>query len=164
MRADMSSQLQAAATVESSRRFLTFELQGETFGIDLPFVQEINGFSRITPVPNAPRYVKGVLNLRGTVIPTIDLRARFRMPEAASGGVSIVIVVRAGDRVLGLLVDAVSDVLELASDDVSSIPDAASGTSACCREVGRTDDQIILILDLDLMLDAVDLPSDASAA
>ncbi|HEV7281743.1 MAG TPA: chemotaxis protein CheW [Pirellulaceae bacterium] len=143
---------------------MTFELQGEAFGIDLPLVQEINGFSRITPVPNAPRFVKGVLNLRGAVVPTIDLRARFGMPEATADRVSIVIVVSVGDQVLGLLVDAVSDVLELSAEDVSVLPDVAGGSTACCREVGRIEDRIVLILDLDLLVPSVELCADVSAA
>lgn len=164
MRADMSSGSHAACSDAARRRLLTFELQGEAFGIDLPLVQEINGFSRITPVPNAPPFVKGVLDLRGTVVPTVDLRARLAMPEAAPDGVSIVIVVSAGDQVLGLLVDAVSDVLEIRPEDVSALPDVAGGATACCSEVGRTEDRIVLILDLDLLLPSADLCLGASAA
>lgn len=164
MRADMSSESQVAQNVAGSRQLLTFELQGEAFGIDLPLVQEINGFSRITPVPNASRFVKGVLNLRGTVVPTIDLRARLDMPAASSDCVSIVVVVSAGDQVLGLLVDAVSDVLELRPEDVSVLPDVAGGATACCSEVGRVEDRIVLILDLDSLLPSVELCADAFAA
>lgn len=161
---ELAADADGARDAPASRQLLTFTIQDEEYGIDILFVQEIKGFTRITPVPNAPHFVKGVLNLRGTVVPTIDLRARFNMPEKAYDQFSVVIVVNVGSRVVGLLVDAVSDVLELQPADVSATPDIAGGTATCCSAMGRLGDRIVMILDLDLLLDAVELRDVEGAA
>src|SRR5262245_63684784 len=94
-------------------QFLTFRLQEEEYGIEILRVQEIKGFSRITPIPNTPSYIKGAMNLRGTVVPIVDLRCKFGMPEAEYNQFTVIIVVTVGKKIVGLVVDAVSDVLNI---------------------------------------------------
>src|SRR5581483_10415500 len=91
-------------------QFLTFTLGGESYGVEILAVQEIKGGAAITPIPNAPRHVRGVMNLRGTIIPVVDLRTRLGMPAPEDDRVTVIVVVRVGARTQGLIVDAVSDV------------------------------------------------------
>ena len=91
------------ASAADNGQFLTFTLQNEEYGIEILKVQEIKGFSKITPIPNAPLFVRGVMNLRGTVVPIIDLRARFSMTEKEYDQFTCIIVVNVGTRVVGLV-------------------------------------------------------------
>src|ERR1043165_2421464 len=111
---------------EDAEQFLTFTLQNEEYGIEILKVQEIKGFSKITPIPNAPAFVRGVMNLRGTVVPIIDLRARFSMDAKDYDQFTVIIVVNVGTRVVGLLVDTVSDVLNIPTDAIADPPELAS--------------------------------------
>src|SRR5690348_15138672 len=89
-----------------STQYLTFKLHQEEYGVEILKVQEIKGFTQVTPVPNTPAYVRGVINLRGTVVPVLDLRARFRMESADYNQFTVIIVVNLHDRIVGLVVDA----------------------------------------------------------
>ncbi len=95
------------------RQFLTFTLGEESYGVDILGVQEIKGYAAVTRIPNTPPYIEGVLNLRGAVIPVFDLRAKFNMAQAAHTPVTVIVVVVVRQRVVGLVVDAVSDVLDI---------------------------------------------------
>ncbi len=129
-------------------QFLTFTLQNEEYGIEILRVQEIKGFSKITPIPNAPSFVRGVMNLRGTVVPIIDLRARFSMTEKDYDQFTCIIVVNVGTRVVGLVVDTVSDVLNISSDAIAEPPALATeGTSSCITGMGKLGERIIMLLD-----------------
>lgn len=109
-------------------QYLTFLLAGEQYGLNILQVQEIRGWEQVTRIPNAPEYVKGVINLRGTIVPVLDLRSRFKLPPEPYTKETVVIVVRAAckdaaERSLGLVVDAVSDVLVAQDNEVISTPD-----------------------------------------
>jgi purine-binding chemotaxis protein CheW len=133
---------------EDSGQFLTFTLQNEEYGIEILQVQEIKGFAKITPIPNAPPFVRGVMNLRGTVVPIIDLRARFSMEEKEYGQFNVIIVVNVGQRIVGLVVDTVSDVLNIANDAIAVPPElTTAGGSACITGIGKLDDRIVMLLD-----------------
>ncbi|WP_199590012.1 chemotaxis protein CheW [Bremerella cremea] len=129
-------------------QFLTFTLQSEEYGIEILKVQEIKGFSKITPIPNAPAYVRGVMNLRGTVVPIIDLRCRFSMTEKEYDQFTCIIVVNIGTRVVGLIVDTVSDVLNIPHDAIADPPDLATGgDNAFITGMGKLDERIVMLLD-----------------
>jgi purine-binding chemotaxis protein CheW len=132
------------------RQFLAFKLANELFAIEILRVQEIRGITPITPIPNAPAYIRGVMNLRGTIVPVIDLRMRFGLGEAEYNRFTVIIVVRLGARIIGLVVDAVSDVLDVATTDIEAAPDlgARVDTSFLSGMVHRGD-EIILLLDLE---------------
>jgi len=129
-------------------QFLTFTLQNEEYGIEILRVQEIKGFSKITPIPNAPSFVRGVMNLRGTVVPIIDLRARFAMTEKEYDQFTCIIVVNVGNRVVGLVVDTVSDVLNIPNDSIADPPElATSGDTSCITGMGKLGERIVMLLD-----------------
>jgi len=139
----------AAGFAADSDQFLTFTIQDEEYGIEILRVQEIKGFSKIRPIPNAPHYIKGVINLRGTVVPVLDLRARFGMPETEYNQFSVIIVVSVGSKVVGLVVDAVSDVLNITEDQVEETPELAGNIDASFfHGMGKVGDKLVLLLDI----------------
>jgi len=141
------------ATVAVMDQFLAFKLADELFAIEILRVQEIRGITPITPIPNAPQYIRGVMNLRGTIVPVIDLRMRFGLGEAEYNRFTVIIVVRLGSRIIGLVVDAVSDVMDVAPGDIEAPPDFGTriDTSYLNGMVQRGD-QIILLLNLDQLV------------
>jgi purine-binding chemotaxis protein CheW len=107
----------------AASQFLTFVLGDEQYGVEILQVQEIRGYSGVTPIPNTPPYIKGVMNLRGTVVPVIDLRARFSMEAGEYDKFTVIVVVTVGEKVIGLVVDAVSDVLDIPASEIRATPD-----------------------------------------
>jgi purine-binding chemotaxis protein CheW len=152
------------ATADSGQ-FLTFTLKNEEYGIEILKVQEIKGFSKITPIPNAPVFVRGVMNLRGTVVPIIDLRARFSMNEKDYDQFTVIIVVNVGSRVVGLVVDTVSDVLNIPTEQIAEPPElSGNGDSACITGMGKLGERIIMLLDIGRLVGTENLPSEEVAA
>lgn len=147
-------------------QFLTFKLQSEEFGIEILKVQEIKGFTQVTPVPNAPPHVNGVMNLRGTVVPVMDLRVRFSMPRAEYNQFTVIIVVNVHGRVAGLVVDAVSDVLSFKDDDVEPSPDFGAATdTSFLTGLARIEERLVLLLNLESLAGETEIkPRDNIAA
>ncbi len=146
---------------EDRSQFLTFTLGGENYGLPILKVQEIKGATTVTPIPNTPGFIKGAMNLRGSVIPVIDLRERFGLPARELHS-SVTIVVSVGERVVGLVVDAVSDVLTIGTEDIAPTPVLGGGVDvAFLTGVGKTAERLVLLLDIDCLLgdDAAALPS-----
>ena len=112
---------------QHEQQYLTFIMSGEEYGVDILAVQEIRGWEESTTIPNAPPYIRGVINLRGTIVPIMDLRARFGLPEVDYSPVTVVIILKFeganGDRVMGIVVDAVSDVYTIADSDTRKPPE-----------------------------------------
>lgn len=111
-----------AAQSGELQQFLTFHLDDEEYGVDITQVMEIRGWSETTRLPNTPEYVMGIINLRGVVVPVMDIRRRFGMEPAQLGEKSVVIILSSTERSLGLLVDGVTDILEVASSSVKAPP------------------------------------------
>lgn len=105
-------------------QYLTFDLDNQEYGLPIIEVQEIKGWSNITPVPNVPAHMLGVLNLRGTIIPVVDLRKRFGLSHTDQNDLAAIIVVNMGERLSGLVVDSVSDVVGVSEDDIQENPEA----------------------------------------
>ncbi|MEI9976932.1 MAG: chemotaxis protein CheW [Ignavibacteriota bacterium] len=105
------------------QQYLSFALGDEQYGIEILRVQEIKGYSGITPIPNTPPHIRGVMNLRGTVIPVVDLRSKFHLEARAYDKFTVIIVVTVGARIIGLVVDAVSDVLDISRADIRPAPE-----------------------------------------
>jgi len=120
----MTEPAEAKETIvgDSENQYLTFLLEGQTYGIPIVQVHEIRGDVSVTPLPNAPDYILGVLNLRGTIIPVIDLRTRFGLPYRAQDQLSVVIVISIGPRLAGLMVDGVSDVVDVVAEQRRDAP------------------------------------------
>jgi len=163
--------MEESATAEKSKslgaasQFLTFSLGQEEYGIELLKVQEIKGYSAITPIPNTPPHIKGVMNLRGAVIPIVDLRIRFGMEAIEYTKFHVIIVVNVGTKVMGLLVDAVSDVLNVASEDIRPAPDfGAHADTRFISGMASAGDKVAVLLDIETLLSEADLavPADVS--
>lgn len=138
-------------------QYLTFILAGEEYGLDILRVQEIRGWTSTTPIPNAPVYVKGVINLRGTIVPIIDLRQRFTMPLLEYGATTVVIVVRVvgehKERIMGIVVDAVSEVYTLEKGKCQPPPDMGMAMGEqFISGLTTVDEKMIILLDLDKLL------------
>lgn len=114
---------QNGATGENTQQFITFTLGQEEYGIDIMVVREIKGWTETTAIPNAPPHVRGVINLRGIIVPIFDLRARFGVGVTVPTSMHVVIIVAAGTRTVGLLVDTVSDIISVEPNKIRDVPD-----------------------------------------
>ncbi len=134
-------------------QYLTFSLGQEEYGIEILKVQEIKGYSAITPIPNTPPHVKGVMNLRGTVVPVVDLRSKFSMETVEYSKFTVIIVVTIGAKIAGLVVDAVSDVLNIPASDIRPAPDFGSRTDTrFITGMANSGDKLAVLLDVDRLL------------
>ena len=133
-------------------QFLTFALNNQDFGIEILRVQEIKNFSRVTPIPNMPACIKGVMNLRGTVVPIVDLRNKFNMPSAEYDQFTVIIVVNVSGRVMGLVVDAVSDVLDISPDAIEGPPNLGQVDTSFIMGLAKSEEQIVTLLDIEQLL------------
>ena len=135
---------------ESRAQYLTFHLGEEEYGIEILRVQEIKRYPAVTPIPNAPAWVKGVMNLRGTVVPVFDLRLKFGMPPKDYDRFTVIVVVNVGARVVGMIVDGVSDVLDIDAASVDKTPDlGAHVDTTLLQGIARNQDRLITLLDID---------------
>ena len=128
---------------------VSFKLGSEEYGVDIAQVQEINRMVAVTHVPRAPEFMEGVINLRGQLIPIIDLRTRFGMPRAEHTKNTRIVVTEIGTKRVGMVVDSVSEVLRLPVDQIEPAPEMISGVDTeYIRGVGKIDDRLIILLDL----------------
>ena len=136
------------------QQLVVFELSGESYGIDIAAVESIVKMPIITQLPKAPIYIKGVTNLRGTVLPVIDLRTRFGLETQEIARETRIIVVFMGDIKVGVVVDAVSEVLRITEDTIQPLPPLVSSVnSAFLKGIVRLPDRLIILLDLGKVLD-----------
>lgn len=134
-------------------KFLSFRIGNEQYGIEIKHVTEIVGIQKITEVPDMPDYVKGVINLRGSVIPVVDIRLRFRMKAIEYDDRTCVIVVNVEESPIGLVVDAVREVISISSEMISPAPSVAKGEiSRYIKGIGRFEDDVIILLAMDKLL------------
>jgi purine-binding chemotaxis protein CheW len=134
-------------------KFLTFRLVNEDYGISIRQVTEIIGIQTITEVPDMPAFIKGVINLRGKVIPVMDVRARFGLPEREYDGRTCVVVVDVGGKTMGLIVDHVNEVLDIPAGHVEKPPvsHAGGGSGRYVQGIGKIGDKVKIILDVDCL-------------
>ena len=138
--------------------YLSFTLGNEHYGVDILKVQEIRGYDAVTRVPDAPDYIKGVINLRGTIVPVIDLRLKLRLDEARYDAFTVMIVLNVEDRVVGIVVDSVSDVIPLNADQIRPTPEfGAAVDTRFISGIGTQDDRMLILLDIETLLDTADL-------
>lgn len=140
-----------------SSQFLTFILDNETYGVEILRVQEIKGWTPVTRIPNTPEYMQGVLNLRGTIVPIVDMRMRFQLTHVEYTPITVVIVLSVksdnGERVIGLVVDSVSDVIDVEADDVKATPDfGTSLNTKFINGIATSNDNMVMLLDVDKLL------------
>lgn len=135
---------------KSSSELLTFKLAQQEYALDIMLVREIRGWTKTTPMPHAPAFMRGVINLRGTVLPVMDLAARLGLPAIETTERNVIIVVKFKDGMTGLLVDAVSDIIALSEEDIQPPPDLGSEPGAnTIRSLSLIDDRMIRILELE---------------
>jgi purine-binding chemotaxis protein CheW len=128
---------------------VSFKLGSEEYGVDIAQVQEINRMVAVTHVPRAPQFMEGVINLRGQLIPIIDLRTRFAMPRAEHSKNTRIVVTEIGTKRVGMVVDSVSEVLRLPVDQIEDAPEMLTGVDTeYIRGVGKIEDRLIILLDL----------------
>ncbi len=139
-------------------KFLTFVLNDEVYGIEILKVREIIGLMDITNVPQTPDYIKGVINLRGKVIPVIDLRLKFSMLEGEQTSETCTIVVEVDNTSIGIIVDMVSEVLEIKGEEIEDAPQLGQGIDTnFMMGLGKTKDAIVILLDIAKVLSTEEL-------
>lgn len=155
----------ATAVAARQQEFLTFRLGAEEYGIDILKVQEIRGYDQVTRIANAPAFIKGVVNLRGVIVPIVDLRLKFNLGEARYDAFTVVIVLNVLGRVVGVVVDSVSDVLELNAGEIKPAPEFSSLLDASyitglgtIKSGGENGEQRMLILiDIEKLMGGADM-------
>jgi purine-binding chemotaxis protein CheW len=148
----MSTTAEEAAT-EKVIQFVTFILRDETYGINVMQVQEVLRVTEIAPVPGAPNYVLGIINLRGNVVTVIDTRGRFGLPSTEVDDSSRIIVIESEKQVVGILVDAVSEVVELRSNEIEVAPNVGNDESSrYIQGVATREDSLLILVDLNKLL------------
>jgi purine-binding chemotaxis protein CheW len=139
-------------------QYLTFCLGDEEYGLEILRVQEIKGYSKITPLPNTPPEVKGVMNLRGAVVPIIDLRTKLGLPVTEYDRFTVIIIANVGNRIVGVVVDAVSDVLDVTTDDIVPTPEFGGGTdTSYLSGMARIGERLVTLLNLDHLVGTKEL-------
>lgn len=136
-----------------AREFLAFRLGPEEYGIDILRVQEIRSYDRPTRIANAPDFVKGVINLRGVIVPIIDLRLKLKLAQAEYDAFTVVIVLNLGARILGMVVDAVSDVVSLTPEQLRPVPDIGGALRGeHLLAIGALDQRMLILVDIAKLL------------
>jgi purine-binding chemotaxis protein CheW len=150
--------IKSAADASEQLQLVTFEVGQEEFAIDILSVQEINRMMTITRVPQSPECLEGVINLRGRIIPVVDLRKRFNLENREHNSDSRIIVVEVSGRVLGFIVDRVNEVLRVDGSIVEPAPELATGShSDYVRGVGKLEDRLLILLDLNRLFSVEEL-------
>lgn len=147
-----------ASMMSMPREYLTFRLGREEYGIDILKVQEIRGYEQPTRIASAPEFVKGVVNLRGVIVPIIDLRIKLGMTDVRYDTFTVVIILNVGQRVVGIVVDSVSDVLELSPDHIRKAPELSSLVDAShILGLGSVAERMLILIDIERMMLAPDM-------
>ena len=136
-----------------AQEYLVFRLGAEQYGIDILKVQEIRGCDRVTRIPNAPDFISGVTNLRGVIVPIVDLRVRFDLPVVNHDESTVVIVLDLNERIVGIVVDGVVDVTSLEADNIKPTPDvSASLSSRYLMGLGVIDNRMLILVNIEKLL------------
>ena len=138
---------------QSHREFLSFRLGNEEYGIDILKVQEIRGCDHVTAIANTPEFIKGVIDLRGIIVPIIDMRVKFALAQADYNDFTVVIIINVAERVVGMVVDGVSDVITLDAQQVKPPPAlSASLDTQYIMGLGKIADRMIILLDIEQLM------------
>lgn len=138
--------------------FLTFRLGDEEYGVDILKVQEIRGYDSVTRIPDAPDFIKGVINLRGTIVPVVDMRIKFRLGKAEYNEFTVMIILNISGRIVGMVVDSVSDVMQLTGEQVRPAPEIAGAVSTkFITGIGTLDDRMLILVDIEKLMSSQDM-------
>jgi purine-binding chemotaxis protein CheW len=142
----------------AGREFLAFTLGKEEYGIDILRVQEIRGYDTVTRIANAPDYIKGVVNLRGIIVPIVDMRIKFDMSTVKYDETTVVIILNFADRVVGIVVDGVSDVIALKAEQIKPAPEfGASLDTKYLQGLGTVDERMLILVDIEKLMTSQDM-------
>jgi purine-binding chemotaxis protein CheW len=137
---------------------LAFTLGQEEYGIDILKVQEIRGYDAVTRIANAPEFIKGVINLRGVIVPIVDMRIMFNLGEPSYDEFTVVIILNIGKRVVGMVVDSVSDVITLSADQIKPAPEMGTTMkSDYLLGLGTIEERMLILVDIDLLMSSSDM-------
>ena len=149
----MTNQIEIQKEKEELLQLVSFKIGDEEFGVDILSVQEINRMSQITKVPNTPEFIEGVINLRGRIVPVIDLRVKLGMVRKDHGKDTRIVVVELKGKTMGFIVDEVNEVLRISKDITEAPPDIVGGVnSEYITSIGKLDDRLLILLDLEKIL------------
>jgi purine-binding chemotaxis protein CheW len=140
------------------QQYIIFSLNEQTYGVEILKIKEVVSYQRITPLPNMKGFIKGVINLRGVILPVFDLREKFRLPDATYTSFHAIIVMEILGRIMGVIVDEISDVVELLPEDVQAASSLPPGVQVeYMKGIGKKDRELIVLLDVDRLLSPEEL-------
>lgn len=143
---------------ESGNEFLAFTLGKEEYGIDILKVQEIRGYEAVTRIANAPEFVKGVVNLRGIIVPIVDMRIKFNLGEPTYDQFTVVIILNISGRVVGMVVDSVSDVITLGPEQIKPAPEMGTAFNTdYLIGLGTLDERMLILVDIDKLMSSSEM-------
>lgn len=147
-----------SSNTESADEYLTFALGEEEYGVEILKVQEIRGYDTVTRLPDAPDYIKGVINLRGTIVPVIDMRLKFRLAKAEYNALTVMIVLNVADRVVGMVVDSVSDVIRLGAEQIRPVPEiGATIDRQFITGIGTAGERMLILLEIERLMTSAEM-------
>jgi len=158
MQLNQEQKTPGSGTGGESRELLTFTLGQEEYGIDILKVQEIRGYEAVTTIANAPEFIKGVINLRGIIVPIVDMRIKFKLDRVSYDETTVVIILNIAQRVVGMVVDGVSDVTTLKAEDIKPAPEfGASLDTQYLQGLGTADERMIILVDIEKLMTSRDM-------
>jgi purine-binding chemotaxis protein CheW len=145
-------------TSTTDNEFLTFTLGKEEYGIDILKVQEIRGYDAVTAIANTPEFIKGVINLRGIIVPIVDMRIKFHLGKVEYDQFTVVIILNVANRVVGMVVDGVSDVITLNPDQIKAAPEFGSAIDTqYVMGLGTVDERMLILVDIERLMTSSDM-------
>jgi purine-binding chemotaxis protein CheW len=155
---------QTEAAAKQANEFLTFTLGHEEYGVEILKVQEIRSYEAPTTIANAPPFLKGVVNLRGVIVPIVDMRIKFGLGQAEYNQFTVVIILNVAHRVVGMVVDSVSDVLRLSGEQIRAAPQfGASLDTEYITGLGTVDERMLILIDIEKLMTSSDMALTAQA-
>jgi purine-binding chemotaxis protein CheW len=146
------------SAARANNEYLTFTLGREEYGVEILKVQEIRGYDAVTRIANAPDFIKGVANLRGTIVPIVDMRIKFNLGSVEYNQFTVVIILNVAGRVVGMVVDSVSDVIQLAADQIRPAPDFSSSfDTQYITGLGTIDERMLILMDIEKLMSSRDM-------
>jgi purine-binding chemotaxis protein CheW len=144
---------QETGAAGSDRELLTFTLGAEEYAIDILKVQEIRGYDAVTSIANTAEFIKGVINLRGSIVPIVDMRIKFRLGRVSYDETTVVIILNVANRVVGMVVDGVSDVLTLKAEQIKPAPEFGAGMDTrYLQGLGTVDERMLILVDIEKLM------------
>jgi purine-binding chemotaxis protein CheW len=150
--------MQNESEIHSGREMLSFTLGKEEYGIDILKVQEIRGYDAVTKIANAPEFIKGVVNLRGIIVPIVDMRIKFNLGTPSYDQFTVVIILNVAGRVIGMVVDSVSDVITLTPDQIKPAPEMGTALNTDhLIGLGTIDQRMVILVDIDRLMSSSEM-------